>query len=43
MRRHQWNLNGEQHANLMNYLANYPDLQQLYVAKQKLVRSRIIG
>jgi transposase len=37
MRRHQWNLNDEQHANLMTYLAGYPVLQQLYVAKQKLV------
>ena len=38
MRRHQWNLKDEQHANLMTYLANYPVLQQLYAAKQKLVR-----
>lgn len=38
MRRHQWNLKEEQHANLMTYLASYPVLLQLYVAKQKLVR-----
>ena len=37
MRRHQWNLNDEQHANLMTYLAGYPVLQALYAAKQKLV------
>jgi transposase len=38
MRRHQWRLPDDQHANLMNYLADYPVLQALYVAKQKLVR-----
>ena len=38
MRRHQWRLKDDQHANLMNYLAQYPVLQALYVAKQKLVR-----
>jgi len=38
MRRHQWNLSDEQHANLMNYLAAYPVLQALYVAKQRLIR-----
>ena len=38
MRRHQWRLKDEQHANLMTYLADYPVLQALYVAKQKLVR-----
>ncbi|WP_235036467.1 ISL3 family transposase, partial [Zhongshania aliphaticivorans] len=38
MRRHQWNLSDEQHANLMNYLATYPVLQALYVAKQRLIR-----
>jgi len=42
MRRHQWNLRDEQHANLMNYLAGYPVLQQLYVAKQKLVRLMLL-
>ena len=35
MRRHQWHLNDDQHANLMHYLAGYPVLQQLYVAKQR--------
>ena len=39
MRRHQWNLKDEQHANLMNLPGSYPVLQQLYVAKQRLVRS----
>lgn len=38
MRRHQWHLRDDQHANLMNYLAGYPTLQALYVAKQKLMR-----
>ncbi len=38
MRRHQWHLSDEQHANLMGYLAAYPVLQALYVAKQKLIR-----
>ena len=42
MRRHQWNLKDEQHANLMNYLTRYPVLQQLYVAKQKLVRLMLL-
>lgn len=42
MRRHQWNLSDEQHANLMRYLATYPVLQQLYVAKQKLVRLMLL-
>ena len=42
MRRHQWNLKDEQHANLMTYLASYPVLQQLYVAKQKLVRLMLL-
>ena len=36
MRRHQWNLRDEQHANLMQ-LAEYPVLQALYVAKQRLI------
>ena len=42
MRRHQWNLKDEQHANLMNYLGSYPVLQQLYVAKQRLVRLMLL-
>jgi transposase len=42
MRRHQWNLKDEQHANLMNYLAEYPVLQALYVAKQKLNRFMLL-
>jgi transposase len=42
MRRHQWNLKGDQHANLMNYLAEYPVLQQLYVAKQRLMRLMLL-
>ena len=42
MRRHQWNLNDEQHANLMHYLAGYPVLQQLYVAKQKPARLMLL-
>lgn len=42
MRRHQWNLKPEQHANLMNYLAEFPVLQQLYVIKQKLNRLMLL-
>lgn len=42
MRRHQWNLSDEQHANLMHYLTAYPVLQQLYVAKQRLVRLMLL-
>lgn len=42
MRRHQWNLSDEQHANLMNYLADYPVLQQLYVIKQRLTRLMLL-
>jgi len=38
MRRHQWRLSAEQHTNLMNYLADFPVLQALYLAKQKLIR-----
>src|SRR6056297_3420666 len=38
MRRHEWHLKEEQHANLMAYLAEYPVLQALYCAKQKLIR-----
>ena len=36
MRRHQWNLRDEQHDNLMDYLAEFPVLQQMYVVKQEL-------
>jgi transposase len=42
MRRYQWNLKDEQHANLMSYLADYPVLQALYVAKQKLMRLMLL-
>jgi len=42
MRRHQWHLSNEQHANLMHYLAAYPVLQQLYVTKQRLVRLMLL-
>ena len=42
MRRHQWRLRDEQHANLMTYLANYPVLLALYTAKQKLVRFMLL-
>lgn len=42
MRRHQWRLSDEQHANLMAYLAEFPILQALYVAKQKLVRFMLL-
>jgi transposase len=42
MRRHPWHLKDEQHANLMRYLADYPVLQQLYVAKQRLVRLMLL-
>jgi transposase len=38
MRRHQWRLSDEQQANLMNYLVEFPVLQSLYVAKQRLIR-----
>ena len=38
MRRHQWHLRDDQHANLMHYLADYPVLQALYVIKQKINR-----
>lgn len=33
-----WRLQHDQQANLMSYLAQYPVLQALYIAKQKLVR-----
>ena len=42
MRRHQWHLGAEQHANLMTYLADYPVLQALYEAKQRLVRFMLL-
>jgi transposase len=42
MRRHQWHLKDEQHANLMAYLADYPVLQALYTAKQELVRFMLL-
>lgn len=42
MRRHQWHLSDEQHANLMNYLADFPVLHALYVSKQKLVRFMLL-
>jgi transposase len=42
MRRHEWHLSGEQHANLMTYLADYPVLQALYAAKQTLVRFMLL-
>lgn len=42
MRRHQWRLSDEQHANLMDYLAEFPVLQALYVAKQKLIRFMLL-
>ncbi len=42
MRRHQWRLSDEQHENLMSYLAEFPVLQALYVAKQKLIRFMLL-
>lgn len=42
MRRHQWHLRDDQHANLMNYLGAYPVLQAMYVVKQKLVRLMLL-
>jgi len=42
MRRHQWHLSDDQYANLMTYLADYPVLQALYVAKQQLVRFMLL-
>ena len=42
MRRHQWHLNDEQYTNLMTYLADYPVLQALYVAKQELVQFMLL-
>ena len=42
MRRHAWHLNDHQQAHLMTYLADYPVLQALYMAKQKLVRFMLL-
>ena len=42
MRRHPWRLRDDQHANLMNYLAQFPVLQAMYVAKQKLMRFMLL-
>ena len=42
MRRHQWRLSDEQHTNLMNYLADFPVLKTLYVAKQTLMRFMLL-
>jgi len=42
MRRHPWKLSDEQHGRLMNYLSQYPVLQALYVAKQRLMRFTLL-
>jgi hypothetical protein len=42
MRRHHWRLKDDQHANLMTYLPDFPVLQALYVAKQKLIRFMLL-
>lgn len=42
MRRHQWRLSDEQRTNLMGYLAEFPVLKELYVAKQKLMRFMLL-
>ena len=42
MRRHEWHLREDQHANLMTYLADYPVLQALYAAKQSLMRFMLL-
>lgn len=42
MRRHQWNLSNEQQVNLMDYLADFPALQAIYNAKQRLVRYMLL-
>ncbi|GEM_PF-4848901 len=39
---HQWHLRDDQHVKLMDYLANYPVLQAMYVVKQKLVRPMLL-
>ncbi|MEM6545551.1 MAG: ISL3 family transposase [Pseudomonadota bacterium] len=36
MRRHEWRLRPEQHEKLMSYLRDYPGLNALYGAKQRL-------
>ena len=38
MRRHEWHLSDEQRLNLESYLSEYPVLNALYQAKQKLIR-----
>ena len=38
MRRHEWHLPPDQHANLQRYLSEYPGLHALYEARQKLNR-----
>src|SRR5690554_581718 len=38
MRRHEWNLSGEQQDRLARYLEDYPVLKALYFAKQRLMR-----
>ncbi len=37
MRRHQWKLDPDQHLALQSYLAQWPVLQALYQAKQRLM------
>lgn len=38
MRRHEWNLPPDKHANLQRYLSEHPGLHALYEARQKLNR-----
>ena len=38
MRRHEWNLSGEQQDRRARYLEDYPVLKALYFAKQRLMR-----
>ena len=38
MRRHEWHLPPDQHANLQRYLSDHPGLHALYEARQKLNR-----
>jgi len=38
MRRHEWHLPPDKHANLQRYLSEHPGLQALYEARQKLNR-----
>lgn len=42
MRRHRWRLSGEQHENLMAYLADYPVLRALYFAKHQLMKYMLL-